>query len=237
MYYLATLMGRDDVPGAEPGSPEFEAEVAQYAAFDEAVGEVVAGGAALYPSAESRQIRRLNGQVLVTDGPFVEHAEVVGGFYVFDVENLDQVIELARQLPAAADGTIELRPIAVYTPHDVPNADWWMALLWETPEAVIAPDTPAWDSAAADHQRFGEQYAEAIRGGGALHPPSDATTLRVREGRLQLTDGPYPEFAEVIDGLYLFAAPDRAAATEIAIRIPVSDTGRTELRQVVDLGE
>ncbi|MCP2287274.1 YciI family protein [Nocardia amikacinitolerans] len=235
MQYLATLVGREE-SGVDPGTPEFDAEVAKYAAFEERAADAVAGGAALFPSAEAMHVRRAGGKTLVTDGPFTEQAEVVGGFYVFDAPDLDAVIELARQLPAAEQGTIELRPMVMWSPHETPRADWWLALLWEAPDAVIAPGTPEWDAAVAEHERFGAKYAAAIRGGGALRPPSSATTLRVRDGELLLTDGPFPEFAEVVDGLYLFAAASRAEAAEIAAAIPLGERGRTEVRQVVDLG-
>ncbi|MBF6296914.1 transcription initiation protein [Nocardia amamiensis] len=236
MHYLATLVGREDVPGARPGTPEFEAEVAKYAAFEEREAAAVAGGAALFPSADALHIRRSGGQTLVTDGPFAEQAEVVGGFYVFEAADLDEAIRLARQVPAAEDGAVEVRPMVMWSPHDTPRADWWLALLWEAPDAVIVPETPEWDAAVAEHQRFGAKYEAEIRGGGALQPPSSATTVRVRDGKTLLTDGPYAEFAEVVDGLYLYTARDRAQAAEIAAAIPLGERGRTEVRQIVDLG-
>ncbi|WP_330229171.1 YciI family protein [Nocardia sp. NBC_00508] len=237
MHYLATLVGREEGSGTRPGTPEFDAEVAKYAVFEEREAAAVAGGVALFPSADALHIRRRGERTLVTDGPFAEQAEVVGGFYVFEAADLDEAIRLARHVPAAEDGAVEVRPMAMWWPHDTPRADWWLALLWEAPDAVIAPDTPEWDAAVAEHQRFGEKYAAQIRGGGALQPPSSATTVRVRDGKTLLTDGPYAEFAEVVDGLYLFAAEGRAHAAEIASAIPLGERGRTEVRQVVDLGD
>ncbi|NEW52097.1 transcription initiation protein [Nocardia cyriacigeorgica] len=237
MHYLALLVGRDDDPEALPGSPEFDAEVERYAEFDQRVATAIAGGAALYPSSTAVHLTRDGDTTLVTDGPFAEGAEVVGGFYVFYVADLDEAIQLARQLPAVESGAIELRPLVQWMPHGTPAADWWMALLWDRADAVIEPDTPEWEAMATEHQRFAEHAGAAIRGGGALRPPSTATTLRGRDGELLITDGPFGETAEVVDGLYLFSASDRAAAAEIAALIPMGDKGRTELRQVVDLGE
>ncbi|KAF0846534.1 YciI family protein [Nocardia caishijiensis] len=235
MHYLATLAGREDA-SAEPGSPEFEAELQAYVDFESEAGAAVAGGAALYPAETALTVRHSAGQVMITDGPFTEQAEVVGGFYVLDCADLDEAIQRARRIPAAAVGAVELRPAVMYAPHGTPGPDWWMALLWEQPDAVIAPETPEWDAAVAQHSRFGEEQRAAIRGGAALMPPATATTLRVREGELLLTDGPFPEFAEVVDGFYLFAAPDRATAARIAARIPCGEKGHVEVRQVVDLG-
>lgn len=237
MHYLVTLVDREDGSVEQPGTAEFEAEVARFADFEQRAGAAVAGGAALYPSGTALTVRRADGRMLVSDGPFAEQAEVVGGFYVFDAADLDAVIELARQLPTAEDGAVEVRPMVMWSGHADPGPDWWLALLWEAPDAVIEPGTDAWDEAVAEHQRFGEKYAEAIRGGGALHPPVAATTVRVRDGKLLLTDGPYPEFAEVVDGLYLFTAPDRAAAAEIAAQIPLGERGYTEVRPIVAMVE
>ncbi|WP_280232600.1 YciI family protein [Nocardia cyriacigeorgica] len=237
MHYLALLVGRDDDPEALPGSPEFDAEVERYAEFDARVATAIAGGAALYPSSAAVNITRDGDTTLITDGPFAEGAEVVGGFYVFDVTDLDEAIQLARQLPAVESGAIELRPLVQWMPHDTPAADWWMALLWNRADAVVEPDTSEWDVMVVEHQRFADRVGAVIRGGGALRPPSTATTVRTREGELAITDGPFAETAEVVDGLYLFAAPDRQAATEIAALIPMGAKGRTELRQIVDLGE
>ncbi|AXK88291.1 Uncharacterized conserved protein [Nocardia farcinica] len=237
MHYLVTLAGPEDGPVYQPGTPEFEAEVAQFAEFERRSGHAIAGGAALHPSETALTIRRGEGRTLVTDGPFAEQAEVVGGFYVFDAPDLDAAIELAEQLPMSETGCFEVRPMVMWNPHEEPGPDWWLALLWEAPDAVLAPGTPAWDAAVEEHRRFGEKYAEAIRGGGALHPPATATTLRKRDGRVLLTDGPFVESAEVVDGLYLFTAPDRATAAEIAAQIPLGERGHTEVRPIVHLGQ
>ncbi|MFC9894345.1 YciI family protein [Nocardia sp. NPDC127579] len=235
MHYLATLAGPEH-DGPEPGSPEFDAEVARYAEFEQHAGAAIAGGAALYPADAAVTVRHADGAALVTDGPFTEQAEVVGGFYVLDCADLDEAIQLARRIPVAETDSIELRPVVTYFPHENPGADWWMALLWDRPDAVIVPDTPEWDAAVGEHKRFGNEYGAVLRGGAAVQPPTTATTLRVRDGELLLTDGPFPEYTEVVDGFYLFTAPDRAAATEIATRIPCGAKGHVEVRQIVDLG-
>lgn len=236
MYYVAVLLGAEGGPDATPGTPEFDAEVERYAAFDAAAGAVVAGGAALADTGSAVRLTRQGERILATDGPFAEAAEVVGGFYVIDVADLDEAIEVAGKLPAVATGAVELRPAAQYFPHAEPGAQWWAALLWEQAEAVIAPGTPEWEGALAEHGAFAEAAGPALVGGVALHPPGTATTLRAPAGELVLTDGPFAEAAEVIDGLYLFTAPDRAAAVELAGKIPLGPTGATELRPVLAFG-
>ncbi|MFF3225277.1 YciI family protein [Nocardia suismassiliense] len=236
MHYLATLVGRGDGPDVEPGSAEFAAEVQKYEAFEANAGAAIVGGGPLYPVDTAVNIRHTGGRTLITDGPFTEQAEVVGGFIVFDCKDLDDAIQLARQTPAAEQGAVELRPMIQWQSQGLPGADWWLALLWERPENVIAPGTPEWDPAVGLHQEFGTAAAAALRGSGAVQPPTTATTVRVRDGRLLLTDGPFAE-SEVVDGLYMFVANDQAEATGIAARIPCGETGRVELRRLVDLEE
>ncbi|HET7648690.1 MAG TPA: YciI family protein [Gaiellaceae bacterium] len=70
------------------------------------------GGAQLQPVATATTVRVQHDQVLTTDGPFVETKEAFGGFYLIDVENLDDALEFAATVPAARNGgAVEVRPI------------------------------------------------------------------------------------------------------------------------------
>lgn len=69
------------------------------------------GGDALMPTSQATSIRVQDGVRVVTDGPFAETKEVLGGYYLIDVDNLDDAIEAAARCPGAAYGTIEVRPI------------------------------------------------------------------------------------------------------------------------------
>lgn len=72
-----------------------------------------------------------------------------------------------------------------------------------------------------------------------LHPAHTATTVRVRDGQVQLYDGPFAETKEVLAGFYLVDAPDLDAAIEIAGGIPPAKHGSIEVRPVrhLDLGD
>jgi hypothetical protein len=52
-----------------------------------------------------------NGKRLITDGPFAETREQLGGYYLIDVQNLDEAIDIAGRIPAASKGTVEIRPL------------------------------------------------------------------------------------------------------------------------------
>jgi len=72
------------------------------------------GGEALEPVSTATTVRVRDGEKLITDGPFAETNEVLGGYYLLNCKNLDQAIEIAAQCPGARDGSIELRPITEF---------------------------------------------------------------------------------------------------------------------------
>jgi hypothetical protein len=65
----------------------------------------------LEPVSAATSVRVRDGRPLVTDGPFAETREVLGGFYLVDVADLDEAIAVAAQTPGARVGTIEIRPL------------------------------------------------------------------------------------------------------------------------------
>ena len=73
--------------------------------------------------------------------------------------------------------------------------------------------------------------------GEALHPVATATTVRIRNGKLSTTDGPFAETKEQLGGFYLIEAADLNEAIQIAGKIPSARIGSIEVRPVVDFGE
>lgn len=67
--------------------------------------------APLYPTSTATSVRLRDGKRLITDGPFAETREQLGGFFLIDAENLDKAIEIAGQIPAGRWGTVEIRPV------------------------------------------------------------------------------------------------------------------------------
>lgn len=74
----------------------------------------------LHPVSAATSVRVREGKRLITDGPFAETREQLGGYYIIDVEHLDEAIAIAGRLPPAAKGTVEIRPI--YELTDLPTA-------------------------------------------------------------------------------------------------------------------
>ena len=84
-----------------------------YGSFTEelqASGKMVAGDA-LQPISTATSIRVRDGETLTTDGPFAETKEVLGGYYLIDVETLDEALDWGAKIPGAQFGTIEVRPV------------------------------------------------------------------------------------------------------------------------------
>ncbi|WP_147943239.1 YciI family protein [Microbispora sp. CSR-4] len=98
------------------------------------------------------------------------------------------------------------------------------------------------DESAAEHADDGcgggsGKMAErgVLRGGAGLRPPSDATTLRVREGEVLLSDGPFAETKEQLGGFCLIECADLDEAIEIAAAHPAAAYGAIEIRPLLDL--
>lgn len=73
-------------------------------------GNYVSAGP-LHPTATATSVRMRNGRRLVTDGPFAETREQLGGYYLIEASNLDEAMSIAERVPAAKFGTIEIRPV------------------------------------------------------------------------------------------------------------------------------
>jgi hypothetical protein len=94
----------------ELSEDEQRAIYGEYMAVSEAEG--VYGGAQLQPVSTATTVRVQDGRTITTDGPFVETKEALGGFYLFEADNLDDAIELAARIPAARfGGGVEVRPL------------------------------------------------------------------------------------------------------------------------------
>jgi hypothetical protein len=82
----------------------------EYAVISETAG--IIGGQELAATETATTVRVRNGEVLTTDGPFAETKEALGGFYLYEADDLDAALELAARIPAARrGGSIEVRPV------------------------------------------------------------------------------------------------------------------------------
>ncbi|HLZ21307.1 MAG TPA: YciI family protein [Ktedonobacterales bacterium] len=110
MRYALLIYGDDSAAG-QMSQPEQQAIMAAYNAFGERFKDKIVGGEALLPTPSATTVRLRDGKTLTTDGPFAETKEQLGGFYLVSCENLDEAIQIASHIPAAATGSIEVRPV------------------------------------------------------------------------------------------------------------------------------
>ena len=71
-------------------------------------------GLELEEASKARVVRVRNGKSLVSDGPFAETKEVIGGYFLADCKDLDQAIELAERVPLVGKGSVEIRPLVTH---------------------------------------------------------------------------------------------------------------------------
>jgi len=111
--YFVLLAGYGEMtPWDELTPAEQEAGMAKFLAFDEACGArpgvEILGGEALGDGSMATTLRTRGGEMTITDGPFAEAAEQIGGYYLLDAPDLDTVTDLCRVLPAY---DIDIRPV------------------------------------------------------------------------------------------------------------------------------
>jgi hypothetical protein len=91
--------------------------MAEYGSFTQDIqtsGHMI-GGEALQPTHTATTVRVRNGKVSTTDGPFAETKEQLGGFYLIEATDLNDAIQVAARIPGAKTGSVEVRPIMVFS--------------------------------------------------------------------------------------------------------------------------
>jgi hypothetical protein len=198
----------------------------------------------LQPVATAATVRERSGRPLITDGPYAETHEMLGGFYVLELADQDEAIALAARLPPVTKGTVEIRP--VFPLEGLPPARPVPDNPAGTPYLLICcDDEAAWQAAGPDALRAAmaeaSDLARELNDAGRylsaspLHPAATAKCVRVRDGKRIITDGPYAETHEVIGGYYLILADSRDEALRIAARHPGVRFGAVEVRPLHDM--
>ena len=112
MQYLLLIYTEEVDPATVPASEQM-ADMEAYRAFTREATErgFMRGGDALEPTTTATTVRVREGRTLISDGPFAETKEALGGYYLVDCPDLDTAIELAARIPGAAHGSVEIRPV------------------------------------------------------------------------------------------------------------------------------
>src|SRR5919204_3373986 len=112
MQYML-LIYDDEATWENMPEDEQQAVMGEYFAYTEALksaGKFVAGDA-LQPISTAKSVRIREGDVSTTDGPFAETKEVLGGYYLVDVDSVEEALDWAAKIPSARFGTMEVRPV------------------------------------------------------------------------------------------------------------------------------
>lgn len=115
MQYLLLIYNAEGV-GPQPGQPEFADFMSGYFEFTQEVKErgLFEAGQPLEKVSTATTVRVRDGKTVVSDGPFAETKEVLGGYYLLNCKDLDEALECAAKIPTAKTGSIEVRPILEY---------------------------------------------------------------------------------------------------------------------------
>ena len=115
MKYMAIIFN-DETQYADATAEEIGALFAAHGEFSEAAGKagVLLGGDGLQPVATATTVRVRDDERLLTDGPYAETKEQLGGFYMLECKDLDEALAWAARIPEAKSGAIEVRPVMVY---------------------------------------------------------------------------------------------------------------------------
>lgn len=116
MQYLL-LIYRNEAEAMQADPETIKNMTAEYGAFTQSIvqsGHFKAGDA-LHPATSATTVRVRDGKTLMTDGPFAETREQLGGYYLIEAKDLDDAVAVAARIPGARVGSIEVRPIRVYT--------------------------------------------------------------------------------------------------------------------------
>jgi hypothetical protein len=198
------------------------------------VGVVV--GKPLDSPASARTVRVRDGQVLVSDGPFAETKEFLGGIGIIDCASLEEAIEVTASNPIAALNAIELRPIFDgmddrHIPAQL-DATELQHILFVCVDGI--PDT---DEVEAQIARDCKAWREQLFQSGTQvvsQPLDDPKMVRVRDGETLVTDGPFVETKEFLAGIDILRCETQEEAIGWAAKHPLAGFHQIEVRGFVD---
>lgn len=192
-------------------------------------------GSRLRPTADATTVRVRGGQMLVSDGPFAETKEQVGGYDVLECASVEEAVEWASKHPTALIGAIEVRPLwGSPPPAPLPAQKQgnirYVLFVCLGEDFAMGPEDTAEMGPATDAW-VNEMEGRGVRlFGSRLEGVEQARTVRVKGGQLLITDGPFAETKEQIAGFDILECADLDEALEVAAKHPMAAFGMLELR-------
>jgi hypothetical protein len=245
MRYMLVIAG-DESRFAGMSEDELKARLQRWTDYSKELADAGAyvSGEGLQTSTNATTLRKRGGERVLTDGPFVETKEQIGGYYVIECKDIDEAIEWAAKMPGADSWTCEVRPVLDYAAVGAEAPTWrpdararkYVLLLWG--------DESAWESWTPEQmqqemKRWDEYDSRAnaagvLLGGEGFQPSTEAKTVRVRNGERLVTDGPFAETKEQLGGFYLLDCKDLDEAIDWAAKVPTPEDDPVEIRPVMD---
>jgi hypothetical protein len=189
-------------------------------------------GSRVRPSADATTVKIRGGELIISDGPYAETKEQVAGYDLLECGSLDEAVRWAGRHPSSWTGAIEVRALPERAPIEpLPAPDEgkirYMMLVCTDP----AVDPREFDRVTPVDPWVEETDGKGIRlYGSELEPPGSARTVRVRDSRAIVTDGPFAETKEQVAGFDVLECDDLDEAIEVARRHPMARLGLLELR-------
>jgi hypothetical protein len=178
----------------------------------------------------AKTVRVRDGQTLISDGPFADTKEFIGGLDIISAANLDEAIEVAAKHPVSWYFSIEVRP---FTPGLEMPAHWayedlrYLLMMFDGGGAE-PPEVQA--EVVRDRDPWREQAGAALVVAHGLEHRDNATTVRVRDGQVLLTDGPFAETKEFLAGIAVLNSSTEQEAIELAALFPLARFHMVEVR-------
>jgi hypothetical protein len=225
--YLLVFLSRRGAPSGEPGGM---AEMKKFASGLASQGKLRRGAPLIAESAGAR-VRVRAGKAFVSDGPFAESKEVIGGFWIIEVASREEAIEIARRCPHARHGIVEV--------HLVRDRYTFVDRGEDTPFLFAFGMEPGLTDPDGEKLREMTAFGEGLVREGKLFETAPlardvpAARIEARRGKVFATDGPFAEVKEVIGGYGLVRVAGRAEAIELAKRYPHAKWGSVEVREIV----
>ena len=110
MKYMLLIYAEEKSKRSEKEREDCKSEAVKLAEDLRSKGQYVAANP-LQPVATAKSVRIADGKRVVTDGPFTETHEQLGGYFLIEAQTIDEAIAVARRIPMAANGTVEVRPV------------------------------------------------------------------------------------------------------------------------------
>jgi hypothetical protein len=227
------------------GAPDLDAawDDEAWAALGSWVEETIASGVniegqPLGLDADATTVKVRDGQLVVTDGPYAETKEQVAGFDVIECASMEEAVRWAGKHPHCWMGATEVRALAGGAPAvhlPAPGAGKARYMMFVCTDPAVDPgefariEVDPW---------VAEMDGRGVRlFGSELQPPGSARTVRVRESRAIVTDGPFAETKEQIAGFDVLECADLDEALDAAAKHPMARLGILEVRPFRSLGE